>query len=81
MAITGLNSLPRERTYQLWFVRTGAPTVTGGTFGVDARGRAWVTVEVPVSLEEVRAIAVTEEPAPGSVAPTGTHLLDAQPWR
>lgn len=81
LAVAGLRPLPPERTYQLWFVRSGAPTVTGGTFTVDSRGRAWASVTVPVSLDEARAIAVTEEPMPGSVAPTGNDLLEAKVWR
>ena len=81
LAISGLTPLPRERTYQVWFIRTGASAVTGGTFRVDARGLAWVKATVPASLDEVSAIAVTEEPAPGSVSPTGQHLLEAKAWR
>ena len=81
LAISGLTPLPRGRTYQLWFIRTGASAVTGGTFGVDTRGLAWAKAGVPASLDEVRAIAVTEEPAPGSVSPTGQHLLEATTWR
>ena len=81
LAISGLTPLPRGRTYQLWFIRSGASAVTGGTFGVDARGLAWAKAGVPASLDEVRAIAVTEEPAPGSVSPTGQHLLEATTWR
>lgn len=34
----------------------------------------------PASLEDIRSIVVTEEPAQGSVAPTGTHLLEATAW-
>lgn len=79
LAIIGVNPLPAGRTYQLWFERAGEPPVTGGAFRVAARGLAWVSVAVPVPLEEVRAITVTEEPAPGSAAPTGRHLLDARP--
>ena len=81
LAISGLPPLPRERTYQLWFIRTGTSPVTGGTFRVDARGLAWVKATVPASLDEVRAIAVTEEPVPGSGSPTGPHLLEATTWR
>lgn len=81
LAISGLTPLPRGRTYQLWFIRSGASAVTGGTFRVDARGLAWAKAGVPASLDEVRAIAVTEEPAPGSVSPTGQHLLEATTWR
>ena len=81
LAISGLTPLPRGRTYQLWFIRTGASAATGGTFRVDARGLAWAKAGVPASLDEVRAIAVTEEPAPGSMSPTGQHLLEATTWR
>lgn len=81
LAIAGLSPLPRERTYQLWFIRAGASSISGATFTVGPLGRAWVKAAVPASLDDVRAIAITEEPAPGSAAPTGRHLLDAQPWR
>jgi anti-sigma-K factor RskA len=82
LAISGLPPLPRERTYQLWFIRTGASTtVTGGTFRVDSRGLAWAKVIVPARLDEVRAIAVTEEPATGSMSPTGYHLLESKTWQ
>jgi anti-sigma-K factor RskA len=81
LAISGLNPLPRERTYQLWFVRTNAPAVTGATFNVDSRGVAWAKVTVPAALEGVQAIIVTEEPVPGSMAPTGPYLLNALPWQ
>jgi hypothetical protein len=56
--------------------RTGAAPISGGVFGVDARGEALAVAVVPVALEPARAVAVTEEPAPGSPAPTGPHLLD-----
>jgi anti-sigma-K factor RskA len=81
LATAGLRPLAADRTYQLWFVRAGAPSMSGGTFRVDSRGRAWATITVPVSLDEARVIAVTEEPAPGSAAPTGIHLLEAKSWR
>jgi hypothetical protein len=81
LAISGLIPLPRQRTYQLWFIRTGAPPASGATFGVDPNGRAWVKVAVPASLDDVDAIVITEEPAPGGSSPTGKHLLDALPWR
>ena len=81
LATAGLKPLAADRTYQLWFMRRGAPSMTGGTFRVDSRGRAWATITVPVSLDEAHAIAVTEEPAPGSAAPTGSYLLEAKTWR
>lgn len=81
LAVSGLKPLPTGSTYQLWFLRGAAPAVAGATFGVDAHGRAWVKVAVPAPFDETRAIAITEEAAPGSATPTGRHLLDAQSWR
>jgi anti-sigma-K factor RskA len=81
LAVAGLKPLPPERTYQLWFVRPDARPGTAGTFAVDERGRAWVAVAVPFPLDEARVIMVTEEPAPGGVAPTGSDLLNAPSWR
>jgi len=81
LATAGLSPLAAERTYQLWFVRPGAATVSGGTFKVDSRGRAWATITVPIPLDEARVIAITEERAPGSATPTGNYLLEARGWR
>jgi anti-sigma factor RsiW len=78
LAISGLRPLPRDRVYQLWFLRAGTGAVSGATFGVDSHGRVWVKVTVPAAFDEVRAMTVTEEPAPGSPVPTGRDLLDAR---
>jgi anti-sigma-K factor RskA len=77
LAISGLPPLARDRTYQLWFVRSAAPPMAGTTFTVDSSGRAWAKVAVPPSLDDVREITVTDEPAPGSATPTGRPLLVA----
>lgn len=81
LAVSGLATLPPDRTYQLWFVRSAAPAVSGATFRADGYGRAWAKVAVPTSLDDVTSIVVTEEPAQGSVAPTSTHLLAATAWK
>ena len=81
LAVAGLDPLPRNRVYQLWLVRSGAPAASAATFTVDDRRRAWVSVEPPASLDDVAAITVTAEPAPGSGAPTGARVLDARSWR
>lgn len=80
LAVSGLATLPRDRAYQLWFVRSGPPATSGAIFAVDRSGRAWVKVTTPASLDDVRTIVVTEEPASGSPAPTGHELLAARPW-
>ncbi len=81
LAIAGLRPVSSERVYELWFIRSGAAPVTGGTFRVDASGRAWVAITVPVSLDDARAITITEEASSGSAAPTGQYLLEARAWR
>ena len=79
LAVSGLGSLPPDRTYQLWFVRSGGP-LSAATFRVSQSGLAWVKVAPPASLDDVRKIMITEEPASGSPAPTGHDLLVARSW-
>jgi anti-sigma-K factor RskA len=79
LTVDALPPLPRGRVYQLWFTEPGQPTRTGGAFGVDPRGDAVVQVAIPTPIERVRAVAVTQEPAPGSPAPTGVNLLNWTP--
>jgi hypothetical protein len=76
LVVTGLRPLPEDRVYQLWFARQGEKPVTGGAFRVNRRGEAAVVLAAPVPLAQARAIAITEEAAPRSLAPTGKHLLD-----
>jgi anti-sigma-K factor RskA len=78
MAISGL---PRERSYQLWFVSSAGSGASAATFSVDTEGRAWVVITVPTSLETTRAIVVTEARAPGAAMPTAAPLLEAREWR
>jgi anti-sigma-K factor RskA len=80
LAVSGLTALPRERAYQLWFIQNWAPALSAATFRVDPSGRAWVKVVPPASLDNVRMIVITEEPASGSMVPTGSELLVARPW-
>jgi anti-sigma factor RsiW len=79
LAVSGLRPLPRTRLYQLWFVRGGAPALSGATFGVDGTGRAWAKVTIPATLDGVTTVVITEEPAPGGATPSGTVLLEARP--
>jgi anti-sigma-K factor RskA len=79
LEVDDLAPLPAGRVYQLWFAEADQPTRTGGAFGVNPRGDAAVPVTIPIPLERVRAIAITQEPAPGLTSPTGAHLLDWTP--
>jgi anti-sigma-K factor RskA len=79
LAVRGLAPLDASRIYQLWFKQGDQPVVSGGTFRVDERGEALLAVNVPGPIGEMRAIAVTEEAAPGVPKPTGKHLVDLMP--
>ena len=81
LAVAGLRPLGPGRVYQLWFVRPGALAGSAAAFTVDGRGRAWVSITVPMPLDDTRVVMVTEEPAPGSVTPTGPGLIEATSWR
>jgi anti-sigma-K factor RskA len=69
-----LPALSGEQTYQLWFIADGVP-VSGGTFDVDAEGRAMVIVDQTAPIEAIQLWAVTIEPAGGVPQPTGEMVL------
>lgn len=79
LVVDALPPLPAGRTYQLWFAEPGQPIRTGGVFNVNSQGDGLTRVTIPAPLERVTAVAVTQEPAPGSPGPTGLHLLDWTP--
>ncbi|MGE0227596.1 MAG: anti-sigma factor [Dehalococcoidia bacterium] len=73
--VAGLADLPAGRVYQVWMLR-GEQVAGVGLFSVDASGRGNTTFDA--SLEEGDTIAVTEEPAGGSPAPTSQPLFAIQ---
>jgi anti-sigma-K factor RskA len=70
--------LPRASSgeiYELWFVpKTGNP-IRATTFNTDSNGVARVEVPVPDQLPDLKAAAVTNEPAPGLEQPSGMFAL------
>jgi hypothetical protein len=66
-------ALKAGRTYQLWIV-TAKATVSGGTFDV-VNGAGAMRATFAVSPDNLRAIAITEEPAGGVTQPTGETIL------
>ena len=73
---SGLPSLPAGRTYQLWLMKDRGRAVTsGGIFQPDASRAAILTVDHAQGVADVRALAVTEEPAGGVPLPTGHKIL------
>ena len=73
---TDLPAPPDGRVYQVWVDRGGpAPEPTDALFSVSRDGSAHV--DVPGSLDGVRAVMVTDEPPRGSDSPTGNVVLTA----
>jgi anti-sigma-K factor RskA len=70
-----LNTVPSNRTYQLWLIPAQGSPVSAGVFNTDAQGNGQLILpSIPQGLT-AKAFAVTEEPAGGVPAPTGTILL------
>jgi anti-sigma-K factor RskA len=66
-------ALKAGRTYQLWIV-TAKATVSAGTFEA-VNGVGVMRASFTVTPENLRAIAVTEEPAGGVPQPTGETII------
>ena len=80
VAITAdqMPSMPSARTLQLWFVpKTGKP-LSAAIFHPDSSGEIALVAPVIMPLNEIAALAVTEEPAGGSPQPTSAIAWMAQ---
>ena len=66
----GLQTLPLDRTYQLWLVDHHGPRSAGTT-----RPAGAVTSLLVSGIDEVREVVLTIEPAGGSPSPTSSPVL------
>ena len=72
--VKDLPPVPADKSYELWFVpKTGTP-VRAVVFNTETNGSSEVEVTVPEGLD-LRAAAVTTEPAGGTDQPTGAFAL------
>jgi anti-sigma-K factor RskA len=62
------------REYELWLITPQGP-VAAGTFRPEQGGRATVHARYDLPPDQLRAVAVTEEPAGGVPQPTGQILI------
>lgn len=69
-----LPALRPGRDYQLWLITPNGP-VSAGVFRPNSGGHAEVEATYPLPRDQLRAIAVTEEPAGGLPAPSGQPLI------
>ena len=70
-----LQSLPSNRTYELWLIPSEGAPIDAGTFNSDLHGNAEVILPPLPPGIVAKAFAVTIEPAGGVPAPTGPKVL------
>jgi hypothetical protein len=71
-----LPKLPDQKCYQLWLIRRGSPSIlSGGLITLENDGKGTLFAPPSADLAEVTALAITDEPAGGSVAARGKKLL------
>jgi hypothetical protein len=69
-----LPALRTGRDYQLWLITPQGP-IGAGTFKPDGSGGATVQATYDLPPDQLRAVAVTEEPEGGLPQPSGTPLI------
>ena len=69
-----LPALRADRDYQLWLITPAGP-VSAGTFKPTPEGLATVQATYALPRDQLRAVAVTEEPAGGLPKPSGQPLI------
>jgi len=80
VAITAdqMPSLPSARTLQLWFVPKKGQPMSVAIFRPDTTGQIALVASFHMPMNEIAALAVTEEPAGGSPQPTAAPAWVAQ---
>lgn len=74
----GLSTPQPGKTYQLWLINSDQKKISGGTFGVTARGEASLLAQAAPDAGRIVAVAVTDEPRGGVPQPTGQIQLVGQ---
>ncbi len=71
-----LPRLPQHKCYQLWVLRSTAPSVvSAGLVSRDAGGRGLLISNPGTELDQVTGFAITDEPRGGSIVARGRKLL------
>jgi anti-sigma-K factor RskA len=80
VAITAdqMPAMPAARTLQLWFVPKKGQPMSIAIFRPDSDGQIAIVAPVNMPMNEIAALAVTEEPAGGSPQPTTAIAWSAQ---
>lgn len=72
VVVTGLQSLPDNKTYELWYLRDGAATPAGTMVPSDS-GATWRVLEGAMAPGD--AVGITVEPQGGSTKPTTAPIV------
>lgn len=76
LMVRKLPPLPQGRVYQLWWISPDGKRESGGTMTwTDPQGNGYTLIQCPGKLAQWQSFSITEEPAGGSLAPTGQRLL------
>lgn len=73
LLVRGLEPVPDDMAYQLWYIAGSDAPRPGPTFDVDSTGTGVVVVDPTVPRFD--AVALTKEPAAGSEAPSSAIVL------
>jgi DNA-directed RNA polymerase specialized sigma24 family protein len=79
LGVDGMPPLPTGMVYQAWIAEAGQPIRSAGSFYVSRKGDAVVPATVGIPAERIQAIFITQESAPGTLAPSGPRLLQWAP--
>ncbi|MDJ0335997.1 anti-sigma factor [Salinibacterium sp. G-O1] len=74
--VSGLEELPSDRVYELWYIGSDGPRAAG-TFTIDDEGNAWRVLDGEMKGGDV--VGVTIEPSGGSKTPTTDPVISIEP--
>jgi anti-sigma-K factor RskA len=73
--VRDLPQAPNGSVYQLWFVPKAGMPLSAQVFHTESNGSYQVEISLPGSLSDFKVAAVTIEPEPGQLQPTGPFAL------
>ena len=73
--VRDLPQLPKDKSYQLWFVPASGNPVSAVVFNTENDGSTEQEIDVPEGVPGLKAAAVTTEPAGGLPQPSGAFAL------